>query len=196
MSEKIMRNAQITRKTNETIITVALNLDSHAPGNIQTGIGFLDHMLTLFAFRAGITLNVTCDGDLRVDGHHTVEDIGIVLGQAIAQALGDRNGIRRYGQASIPMDESLAHCVMDFSRPFLVFNVRLPSQRAGDFDTELAEEFFRAIAYNGGITLHINVAYGKNTHHIIEAVFKAFGCAFKQAVALTETGISSTKGVL
>jgi imidazoleglycerol-phosphate dehydratase len=191
-----MRTAQLTRKTNETTVNVNINLDSQTPGHIQTGIGFLDHMLTLFAFRAGITLNVECDGDLFIDGHHTTEDIGIVIGQTIANTLGGRSGIHRYGQASLPMDESLVHCVIDVSRPFLVFNATMPSPKVGDFETELVEEFFRAFVANSGMTVHINVAYGRNTHHIIEAMFKAFGYAFKQAIALTEPGISSTKGVL
>jgi len=165
---------------------------------IHTGIGFFDHMLELFAFRAGFALEVNCQGDLHVDGHHTVEDVGICLGQALAAALGDKVGITRYGTASIPMDESLAHCTLDISgRGFLVFNAALPAPIVGGFDTELVEEFFRALAHNAGITLHINLAYGSNTHHIIEAIFKAFGCALGQAVCKTGLdSVSSTKGVL
>ena len=194
-----MRETVFERKTNETYVTVKVNLDM-APGGgapIHTGIGFFDHMLTLFAFRAGITLNVECKGDLEVDGHHTVEDVGICLGKAIQTALGNKRGVARYGEASIPMDECLANCVIDISgRPYLVFNAKFPTERAGDFEAELAEEFFRAVAFNSGITLHINLVYGKNTHHMIEAIFKAFGCAFKAAVKLSGEDIQSTKGVL
>jgi len=163
-------------------------------------------MLNLFAFRAGITLNLSCRGDLVVDGHHTVEDVGLALGQAIAQALGDKSGIRRYGQAELPMDESLASCALDLSgRPYLVFNASFPIERVGvtendprapAFETELVEEFFRAVSSASGMTLHINLRYGKNTHHMIEAIFKAFGCAFGQAIELVGQGVSSTKGIL
>lgn len=193
-----MREAVIERTTKETDIRIGLNLDQLSEGQIDTGIGFFDHMLHLFAFRAGITLNVNCRGDLHIDGHHTVEDIGITLGQVVAKTLGEKRGIARYGAASIPMDESLVHCVMDISgRPFLVFNAEFPAERVGTFETELVEEFFRAVALHSGITLHINLAYGTNTHHIIEAIFKAFGVAFKQAIALTgSSDIPSTKGVL
>ena len=192
-----MRKSILERVTNETSVKIKLNLDEKGKGIISTGIGFFDHMLELFAFRAGITLNVECKGDLFIDGHHTVEDIGITLGQAIAEALGGKIGINRYGQALVPMDESLAGCVLDISgRAFLVFDARFPSEKAGDFDTELVEEFFRAIAFNSGMTVHINVAYGKNTHHMIEAVFKAFGVALGQAAAVTGEGVQSTKGVL
>ena len=193
-----MRETVLERTTKETDIRIGLNLDRPGEGKIATGIGFFDHMLTLFAFRAGITLDVICQGDLEVDGHHTVEDVGITLGQAIAKALGDKRGIARYGSASIPMDETLLHCVMDISgRPFLVLNAKFPSERVGDLETELVEEFFRAVALHAGITLHLNLAYGSNTHHIIEAIFKAFGAALKQAVAQTGSGeIPSTKGVL
>ena len=192
-----MREAFLERKTNETAIKIGVNLDVKGESKISTGIGFFDHMLDLFAFRAGITLKVECKGDLHIDGHHTVEDVGIVLGQAISSALGDKTGINRYGEASVPMDESLANCTLDISgRPFLVFNAEFPSERAGAFETELVEEFFIALARTGGITLHINLAYGKNTHHMIEAIFKAFGVALKQAVSVTSEGIPSTKGVL
>jgi len=155
-------------------------------------------MLTLFAFRAGVALDVSCQGDLHIDGHHTAEDVGITLGQAIAKALGDKRGIARYGTASIPMDEALVHCVVDISgRPFLVFNAEFPNERVGDLETELVEEFFRAVTLHAGITLHINLAYGHNTHHMIEAMFKAFGLALGQAVRQTGSGvIPSTKGVL
>jgi len=191
-----MREAILERNTNETKIKLALRLD---PGQcaISTGIGFLDHMLNLFAFRAGVNLAVQCDGDIEVDGHHTAEDVGIALGQAIAQALGDKRGINRYGNARIPMDECLAQVDLDIcNRPYLVFNAAFPTQKVGDFETELTEEFFRAVAVHSGMTLHINLQYGKNTHHMIEAIFKAFGAAFKQAIAVTGDEIPSTKGVL
>ncbi|MCL2426619.1 MAG: imidazoleglycerol-phosphate dehydratase HisB [Oscillospiraceae bacterium] len=193
-----MRKAILERTTKETNIHINLNLDRAEDCNIDTGIGFFDHMLTLFSFRAGVALDVNCDGDLHIDGHHTVEDVGIAIGQAIKKALGDKRGIARYGAASLPMDEALVNCVLDISnRGFLVFNAELPAQKVGDFETEMTEEFFRALALEAGITLHINLAYGKNTHHIIEAIFKAFGVAFGQAIALTESNnIPSTKGVL
>jgi len=165
---------------------------------VNTGIGFFDHMLHLFAFRAGISLDVKCEGDLHIDDHHSVEDVGIVLGQVLNQALGGKRGIARYGTAWVPMDESLAHCVLDISgRGFLVFNAEFTTERAGDFSTEMTEEFFRAFAVNAGITLHINLDYGRNTHHMIEAIFKAFGLAIKQAIRIEEGGgIPSTKGLL
>ena len=192
-----MREAFLERKTNETSVKVGINLDKKGTSKIGTGIGFFDHMLELFAFRAGVTLNVECKGDLHVDLHHTVEDVGIVLGRAISGALGDKSGINRYGVATIPMDESLADCALDISgRPFLVFNAKFPSDLAGGFATELVEEFFRAVTRGGEITLHINLAYGKNTHHMIEAIFKAFGVALSQAIAMTGEGVPSTKGVL
>ena len=193
-----MRTGLYERKTNETDVKVKLALEKQGPIRINTGIGFFDHMLELFAFRAGIALEVECQGDLHVDGHHTVEDVGICLGRAIAEALGDKAGIARYGAAWLPMDESLAYAVLDISgRGFLVLNAAFPSPVVGGFETELAEEFFRALAHNAGFTLHINLMYGSNTHHIIEAMFKALGCALKQATRKTGTeSVSSTKGVL
>ncbi|MCL1854394.1 MAG: imidazoleglycerol-phosphate dehydratase HisB [Clostridia bacterium] len=192
-----MREAFLERETNETAVKVRLNLDEQGQNEIGTGMGFLDHMLDLFAFRAGMTLRINCKGDLEIDGHHTAEDVGIVLGQAIAKALGNKDGINRYGAAAIPMDESLANCVMDLSgRPYLVFHAEFPNPRVGEFETDLIKEFFRALAYHSGMTLHIHHVYGNNTHHLIEAIFKAFGCALKQAVSLTGTGVPSTKGVL
>jgi len=192
-----MREAFLERETNETAVKAKINLDEPGQNDIKTGIGFFDHMLDLFAFRAGMALNVSCRGDLEIDGHHTAEDVGIVLGQAIAKALGNKDGISRYGEAAIPMDESLAQCVMDISgRPYLVFLAEFPDQRVGEFETGITEEFFRALALHCGITLHIRIVYGKNTHHMIEAIFKAFGCALKQAVSLTWKGVPSTKGVL
>ena len=200
-----MRKEFLERNTNETKIKIEINLDKKGENAIETGIGFFDHMLNLFAFRAGITLNIACKGDLEVDGHHTVEDVGICLGQAISKALGDKSGIARYGSARLPMDECLAQVDLDISnRPYLVFNAEFGDRRigenekyqVGDFETELVEEFFRAIAVNAGITLHINLLYGKNTHHKIEAIFKAFGIALGQAMRITDEGVSSTKGVL
>lgn len=195
-----MREASISRKTKETNIEIKINLDKKEECIIETGIGFLNHMLELFAFHSGITLVIKCDGDLFVDGHHSVEDIGIVLGKVIKEALGDKKGIMRYGDSFLPMDETLAHCSLDISgRPFLVFNVELPSQKVGDFETELTEEFFRAVAFNSGITLHLNLEYGKNTHHIIEALFKSFGQSLKKAIEINKNNkdsINSSKGVI
>jgi imidazoleglycerol-phosphate dehydratase len=192
-----MRAAIFERTTNETSVKIEINLDKKGESKIATGLGFFDHMLNLFAFRSGMTLNVECQGDLSVDGHHTAEDVGIALGQAISKALGDKSGIARYGSARLPMDECLAQVDLDVSnRPFLVFNAQFPAERVGDFEVELTEEFFRATAFNAGITLHVNLVYGKNTHHMIEAIFKAFGAALKQAVMMTSDGVGSTKGVL
>ena len=200
-----MRKKNVKRTTGETKIEVEINLDEKGKSKIGTGIGFFDHMLELFAFRAGIKLSVGCEGDLDVDGHHTVEDVGICLGQAISGALGDKSGINRYGSARLPMDECLAQVDLDISnRPYLVFNAAFNDGRigegakyqAGDFETELVEEFFRALVVNAGFTLHINLLYGKNTHHKIESIFKAFGVALSQAVKITDSGVSSTKGVL
>lgn len=193
----ILREALVNRKTKETEIKLELNLDKYAEGNINTGIGFFDHMLTLFAFWARIKLDVDCKGDLEIDGHHTVEDIGICLGQAMKKAIGDKRGINRYGSSRIPMDESLALVDLSISnRSYLVFNVDMPSNRAGEFDTELTEEFFQAVALNSGITIHINLEYGRSIHHIIEGIFVAFGEAFKKAIMITGNDIPSTKGTL
>lgn len=195
-----MREAKLDRKTKETEISIEINLDVNSNSNISTGIGFFNHMLELFAFHSGIYLKVECNGDLDVDGHHSVEDIGILLGKAIKEALGNKVGINRYGDAFLPMDETLAHCSLDISgRPYLVFNVELPCERVGQFETELTEEFFRAIAVNSGMTLHLNLEYGKNTHHIIEALFKSFGRAFKQATTINSENkdkVMSSKGVI
>lgn len=192
-----MRKAEIKRTTKETDIAVSLDLDGGGNVSVDTGIGFFDHMLTAFGVHSGIDLTVKCIGDLNVDGHHTVEDIGICLGRAVAEALGDKGGIARYGSAFVPMDEALCFCALDISgRPFLAFNGGFTDQRVGQFDTCLTEEFFRAFAMNSGITLHIREEYGRNDHHIIEAMFKAFAHAFRQAAASTDGGILSTKGVL
>lgn len=195
-----MREAKLDRTTKETQISIEINLDVNLSSNISTGIGFFNHMLELFAFHSGIYLKVECNGDLDVDGHHSVEDVGILLGKAIKEALGNKVGIYRYGDAFVPMDETLAHCSLDISgRPYLVFNVELPCERVGQFETELTEEFFRAIAVNSGMTLHLNLEYGKNTHHIIEALFKSFGKAFRQAVTINSENkdkVMSSKGVI
>ena len=190
------RTATIERNTKETQISVQLDLDG---GEVQvnTGIGFFDHMLTAFGFYAGIGLKLTAKGDLYVDGHHTVEDTGIVLGQAIREALGDRKGIRRFGSAYVPMDEALTFTALDFSnRPYLVFDAEMPQERIGEYDSCLTLEFMRAVAHNAGITLHQKWFYGVNAHHITEGLFKSFGLAVKDAVKIEGTGVTSTKGVL
>ena len=191
-----MRTAEITRKTKETDITVRLDLDG-GNADISTGIGFFDHMLTAFAVHGGMGLVVKAVGDLQVDGHHTVEDVGIVLGKAFKKALGDMKGIARYGTAFIPMDEALGFASIDISgRPFLVFNAEFSDDKIGDFDACLAEEFFRAFAFNAGVTLHLKCEYGKNGHHIAEAIFKAAAHAIKEAKTVSGNEILSTKGVL
>ena len=190
------RTATIERNTKETQISVQLALDG---GEVQvnTGIGFFDHMLTAFGFYAGIGLKLTAKGDLYVDGHHTVEDTGIVLGQAIREALGDCKGIRRFGSAYVPMDEALTFTALDFSnRPYLVFDAEMPQERIGEYDSCLTLEFMRAVAHNAGITLHQKCFYGVNAHHITEGLFKSFGLAVKDAVKIEGTGVTSTKGVL
>ena len=194
-----MRAGKITRETNETKISVEINLDGGGRNKIGTGIGFFDHMLNLFAAHGQFDLNVECAGDLEVDGHHSVEDIGIALGAAIKNALGDKRGINRYGTFFLPMDESLALVSLDISgRPFLVFDAGDLAPMIGSFDTELTEEFLRALAFNAGITLHVKILYGKNSHHKVEAIFKALGHALRIAVSRDEkiTGVPSTKGVL
>lgn len=195
-----MRTSKIERNTLETKILVDLNLDGNGQSQIDTGIGFFDHMLTLLAFHGNFDLKVKCDGDLEVDGHHTIEDLGIALGLAFKEALGDKRGIKRYGAFTICMDEALVTTNLDISnRPFLVFNVNLTCERIGTFETELAVEFFRAFAFNSGITLHINEHYGENNHHIVEAVFKSLGRALKEAVSIDEKNkdkVISSKGVL
>lgn len=195
-----MRTSTIERSTKETKIVMDVTLDGSGKSKISTGIGFLDHMLTLFAFHGNFDLHISCVGDLEVDSHHTVEDIGIALGTCINQALGDKVGITRYGNFTLPMDETLVMATLDISgRPYLVYNVQVPTQQLGTYETEMTEEFFRALAYNSGITLHLNQFYGKNTHHIIEACFKAVGRAMQQAVFLDPKNsgkVVSSKGVL
>ena len=196
---KKARRAEIERKTAETQISIKLNLDGEGTCDIATGIGFLDHMLTLLAKHSFMDLTVKAKGDLEVDSHHTVEDIGIVLGEALREALGDKAGIHRYGNCFIPMDETLAQACLDFSgRPFLIFGAEIPKIKLGNYDTEMTEEFFRAIAMHCGLTLHIRVLYGSNVHHIIEAVFKAFARAVAEAAAVDPRvkGVMSSKGVL
>lgn len=193
-----MRTAEISRKTKETDINVFVKLDGEGNVSVDTGIGFFDHMLTAFGVHSGIDMQINVTGDLNVDGHHTVEDTGIVLGQAISKALGDKSGILRYGSAYIPMDEALGFCSLDISgRPFLVFNADFSDDKIGELETCLVEEFFRALAFNSGITLHISEIYGNNDHHICEAMFKAAAHAFKNAIFLNKSGeVLSTKGVL
>lgn len=184
------------RETKETQIALYLNLDG-GERKIETGIGFFDHMLNSFAVHSGFGLAISCKGDLEVDGHHTVEDVGIVLGQAVANILGDRAGIARFGSAYVPMDEALGFCALDISgRPYLVFDADLPQATCGAFDCCLTVEFMRAFATHAGITLHLKSMYGDNSHHIIEALFKALARALKQAVAQTDGQVLSAKGVL
>lgn len=192
-----MRTSNIQRNTKETKINIELNLDG-GEVEVSTGIGFFDHMLTAFGVHGGFGLRVEVKGDLEVDTHHTSEDTGIVLGKAFKEALGDMSGIERYGSFSIPMDESLAQVSLDISnRPFLVFNAKFEQELCGDYETCVTEEFWRAFAMNSGITLHINVPYGTNAHHQIEAIFKAVAHALKIAVTKNSDGaVLSTKGVL
>lgn len=192
------RTGEVSRITKETEINIKVELDNKGKADISTGIGFFDHMLTALSVHSGISMSIHVKGDLHVDGHHTVEDTGIALGQALAIALGDKSGIARYGTAYIPMDESLAFTSLDISnRPFLVFNAEFVNQSCGGYDLCLTEEFFRAFAYNAGITLHINLLYGSNDHHKCEAIYKSAAHALKQAVVLTENGKPlSTKGIL
>ena len=192
-----MRIGEVKRKTKETDIEIFVKLDGEGKVNINTGIGFFDHMLTAFGVHSGIDLDVKCTGDLYVDGHHTVEDIGISFGSAFKKALDDKSGIARYGTAFVPMDEALVMCSLDISgRPFLAYNAQFHDDRIGEYDTCLSEEFFRAFAFNAGITLHIREEYGKNDHHITEAMFKSVAHALKDAMKISGTGVLSTKGVL
>jgi imidazoleglycerol-phosphate dehydratase len=194
------RRAEISRETSETAITVALGLDGEGRADIATGIGFLDHMLTALARHGLFDLKVRAKGDLHIDFHHTTEDVGIVIGQCLRQALGDKRGIRRYGAAVIPMDEALAEAAVDISgRPFLAWSVTFAQPKIGEMDTELFEEFFRALAFNAGITLHITQKAGTNAHHVAEACFKALARALREAVEpdpRAASAIPSTKGVL
>lgn len=196
---RTQRKAQLQRATAETNIELAINLDGTGLAEIATGVGFFDHMLTLLAKHSQIDLTVRAKGDLHVDAHHTVEDVGICLGKAIAQALGDKAGIRRYGHALVPMDETLVTAAVDLSgRPFFVWHVALPNEQLGTFNSPLAEEFWRAVAFNSGCNLHVLCHYGSNAHHIIEGVFKATARALRSAVESDPrvAGVPSTKGVL
>lgn len=195
-----MRTAEIARKTAETDIRLTLALDGSGRSEIDSGCGFLDHMLTLFARHGRFDLTLQCDGDTNVDYHHTTEDIGIVLGQVFAQALGDKRGIRRYGSMLLPMDEALILCALDLSgRAYLGYELDIPTEKVGDFDTELTKEFFYGFVRSAAATLHLRQLAGENSHHIIEGAFKAFGRAMKEAVAIDEAyrdEIPSTKGML
>ena len=195
-----MRTAQINRKTNETDISLTMNLDGSGKSEIHSGVGFLDHMLTLFARHGRFDIELRCDGDTYVDDHHSVEDIGIALGQAFADALGEKRGIIRYGSFILPMDETLILSAVDISgRSYLNFDLDIPTQKVGTFDTELAEEFFLGFVRNSDMTLHIKQLEGKNSHHIIEGTFKCVARSLKQAVAVDRDfsdEIPSTKGVL
>lgn len=193
------RTASVERVTKETSIKLAIDLDGSGVGKICTSVPFLDHMLDLFARHGLFDLEIEATGDIDIDFHHTVEDIGIVLGQAIREALGDKKGIRRYGQATVPMDETLASVAADLSgRPYLVYHVSLPKVKIGEFDVELAREFFQALVNNLGANLHINVMYGDNVHHILEACFKGAARALDMATQLDPriTGVMSTKGTI
>lgn len=194
-----MRTAEIERNTKETKIKLALNLDGTGDGVIDTGIGFFNHMLELLKKHALIDLSVTCDGDLDVDYHHTVEDVGLVFGQALNRALGDRRGITRYGFASIPMDETLCETSIDLGgRPFLVFQCGMKHQMVRDFEVKLLEEFFRAVSVEGRLNVHLRQVYGDEAHHVCEGFFKSFARALRQAVAADsrEHGVPSSKGVI
>lgn len=195
-----MRTAEINRTTAETAITLRLCLDGTGASQVQSGVGFLDHMLTLFAKHSRFDLTLTCSGDTQVDDHHSVEDIGIVLGQALCQALGDKRGICRYGSCILPMDEALILCAVDLSgRSCLRLQAQIPTEKVGTFDTELVEEFFHALTREARMNLHLRQLDGTNSHHIIEAMFKALGRTLRQAVAIDpdcRDEIPSTKGVL
>ncbi len=193
------RSATIERNTSETQINMSLTLDGTGKYEVKTSVPFLDHMLSLMAKHGHFDLHVHAKGDIEVDYHHTVEDVGIVLGQAFRQALGDMKGIRRYGESRVPMDEAMAEAVVDISgRPNLVYNVKLPKGKVGEFDVELAYDFFKALTNHAQLTLHLNVPYGENLHHIIEAMFKAFGRAMDAATEIDNRYLSvpSTKGML
>ena len=194
-----MRTATITRTTKETDIALQLNLDGSGKTSLNTGVGFFDHMLDALSRFALLDLTLTCRGDTQVDAHYTVEDVGICLGRAIREALGNRVGIRRVGSAYLPMDEALAFAAIDISgRPYLAFDAEFTAPMVGAFDTQLAEEFFRAVAVNAGLTVHVKVLAGRNDHHKLEALFKAFGLALRDAAAVDPrvTGVLSTKGAL
>lgn len=192
-----LRRAELKRKTKETEIALTLQLDVPEAGAVMTGVGFFDHMLTALAFYAGVKLELVCKGDLFVDAHHSVEDCGIVLGQAFKAALGEKTGIRRFASAFIPMDEALAFCALDISgRPYLSFEAEMPQEQIGDYPSCLTEEFLRAFVSNAGITMHVRKEAGRNAHHITEAIFKAVGSALRAAVRVEGGGVTSTKGLI
>ncbi len=193
------RSAKVARKTKETDIRINLNLDGKGSSRISTGIGFFDHMLTLFSRHGLFDLEIQCQGDLEVDGHHTVEDVGLALGEAFILAAGSKEGINRFGMAYVPMDEALCRTVVDFSgRAYLVCNAHFAAETVGEFHTELVEEFFRALAVQAKMNLHLEVLYGKNSHHVAEAMFKSAGRALSAALSVNPRviGVPSTKGVL
>lgn len=193
------RKAEVNRKTKETNISLKLDLEGSGKHSIHTGIPFFDHMLSLLTYHASLDLSLKAKGDIDVDAHHTVEDVGICLGDGIRRALGEAKGIQRYGVALMPMDETLASVALDLSmRPWLVFHMKLRRARIGTFDLDLVEEFFRALCNHGRMTLHINLLYGRNSHHMVEAIFKGFGRALRQAVSVDErsSSVPSTKGIL
>ncbi len=193
------RTAELERNTAETKIKMKLNIDGSGKNKISTGIGFFDHMLTHISKHGFIDLDIEAKGDIEVDSHHSIEDVGIVFGKCLSDAIGDKKGIKRYGHSVVPMDETLVLCAVDFSgRAFLDFDAKFSVDKLGDFDTEMTEEFFRAVAYNCGINLHIKVLSGKNNHHIAEGIFKAFGRAVDMALEIDNriNGVLSTKGVL
>ena len=191
------RKAKIERKTNETDITVNLNLDGQGQYEIDTGVGFFDHMLTHLSKHSKIDMTINAQGDLHIDDHHTIEDVGICIGEALVEALGDKKGISRYGDSAVPMEDAKAVVTVDLSgRPFLVYRADFPTEKIGEFDTECVEEFLRSFCTVGKFNLHAEVPYGTNSHHIAEAIFKALGQALGMAVRVTGTDIPSTKGVL
>lgn len=192
-----MRSATVERKSKETDIKLSVNLDGTGKSAINTGVGFFDHMLELLAFHSNIDLEIETTGDLHIDSHHTIEDTAIVFGDAIAKALGDKVGINRYGSFLLPMDETLARTVIDISgRGYLVFDANLPFGKLGNYDIEMTKEFFYAVAMRSKMTLHISILYGTNTHHQIEAMFKSFGRAFKEAIQVASNTVISTKGII
>ncbi|MDY2735175.1 imidazoleglycerol-phosphate dehydratase HisB [Intestinibacter sp.] len=192
-----MRSYKVERNTLETQILVEINLDGTGKADIDTGVGFFDHMLTLMAFHGKFDMKVKCNGDTYVDDHHTIEDIGIALGECVKQALGDKRGIRRYSTVFIPMDEALARTSIDVSnRPFLVFNADFTDERVGNMTTQMVKEFFRAFVNESRVTLHINLLYGENDHHKIEAIFKSFARALKEGIEIISDEVASSKGVL
>jgi len=193
------RKAEVRRKTKETEVVLKLDLDGSGRHSISTSVSFFDHMLSLLAYHSNIDLSLKAKGDIGVDSHHTVEDVGICLGDGIRKALGEAKGIQRYGMAMVPMDEALGSVALDLSmRPYLIFHMKLRRSKIGTFDLELVEEFFKALCNHAGMTLHINLLYGRNSHHMVEAVFKGFGRALREAIALDErsSGVPSTKGIL